>query len=88
MASAKPIVATGVDGIKEIVRDGINGFLVPPGESERLVQRIITLLENGDLARRMGEEGRSFLDSSFGIGRMVDRIGNLYEKLANEKLIK
>lgn len=88
MASAKPIVATGVDGIKEVVRDGINGFLVPPGESERLAQRIITLLENGDLARRMGEKGRRFLDSSFGIGRMVDRIGNLYEKLASEKLIK
>ena len=53
-----PVVATRVGGIPEIVVDGETGILVEPGNSEQLVQVILTLIENPALRRQMGEQGR------------------------------
>jgi glycosyltransferase involved in cell wall biosynthesis len=58
MASGLPVIASEIDGIPELVRDGETGLLVPPCNPERLAEAIIRLLDDADLARRMGEAGR------------------------------
>ncbi|MCD4754801.1 MAG: glycosyltransferase [Deltaproteobacteria bacterium] len=52
-----PLVATDVRGCREIVRNGVNGFLVPPKDPERLAQALATLLQNRGLRQKMGKAG-------------------------------
>ncbi|MFW5642163.1 MAG: glycosyltransferase [Roseicyclus sp.] len=58
MASGLPVVASAVDGIPELVRDGETGTLVPPGDAEALAGAILALLADPAAARRLGEAGR------------------------------
>lgn len=85
MAAGLPVVATRVDGASEAIGEGQTGFLVPPKDLDTLAQRIITLLNDRDLARRMGEEGRRSVDPRFNIEVMVQKVGQLYRELAKEK---
>jgi glycosyltransferase involved in cell wall biosynthesis len=54
LAAGKPLVATAVGGNLEVVREGDNGFLVPPDDAEALAMRMLTLLEDPPLRTRMG----------------------------------
>jgi len=57
MAAALPLIGSDVGGIPVLVRDGVNGFLVPPGDHELLSTRLRQLLGDAALRRRMGEAG-------------------------------
>ncbi|GAB6066997.1 glycosyltransferase family 4 protein [Methylothermus subterraneus] len=57
-ACRKPVVATRVGGIPEIVEDGVTGFLVERDDLEGLIAKVERLIENPELRRRMGEAGR------------------------------
>ncbi len=81
LASRVPVVATNVGGIPEIVRDGVNGILVPPGNPGVLAGAIISLLKNRDFAGRMAEEGFRLVKEKFSIKRMVDETRKIYERL-------
>jgi len=70
-----PIVAVNAGGMPEVVRDGVNELLVPPADTEALVQAISRLLSDRKLMRRMGQAGRSLVEREFSINRMVE--GNL-----------
>lgn len=85
MATGLPIVATAVDGNCELVKDGINGFLIPPKDYRLLAQRIITLLKEKERARSMGQAGQRMLIDSFSVGYMVSRIENVYDGLIKKK---
>lgn len=78
MASGLPVVASAVDGIPELVRDGETGTLVPPGDPERLADAILTLLHDPALARRMVEAGRQLVvarhDARRNAGRLLQTI--------------
>jgi glycosyltransferase involved in cell wall biosynthesis len=65
MASRLPVVASEVGGVPDLVRDGTTGFLVPPADDEALAERILWILKNEEAARRMGEEGRRFVEENF-----------------------
>lgn len=58
MARARPVVATEVGGLPELVEEGQNGRLVPPEDPEQLASAIIGLLQDGDELVQMGKEGR------------------------------
>lgn len=58
MACNVPIVASKIGGVPDVVKDGENGLLVPPKDSEALADAIIYLLENEDVRERMGKNGR------------------------------
>jgi glycosyltransferase involved in cell wall biosynthesis len=60
MATGLPVVATAVDGNSEIVREGINGRLTPPGNPPALAQAVIELLSNPRLMAQMGQAGQQF----------------------------
>lgn len=58
MAAAKPVVATDVRGSRELVRDGVNGYLVPVGDHQALAAALTTLSRDESLRRRMGQRSR------------------------------
>jgi len=64
-ASAKPVVAFRVGGVKEAVSDGNSGFLVERGNSDGLAEAILNLLSNPSLRQSMGEKGREFVQHNF-----------------------
>jgi len=63
-AVGRPVVATAVGGTPEIIRDGRSGILVPYGDAEAMATAVLRLLEDKQLARRMGAAGREYLAES------------------------
>ena len=85
MASSKPIIATDVGGVGEVVKDGENGFLIPSGDHNALAGRINALLEDQALASTLGENGRALLREKFSEDVMMNRIEALYDELTRGK---
>ncbi|MCP4649700.1 MAG: glycosyltransferase family 4 protein [PVC group bacterium] len=80
MSCAKPIVAYDTDGVREIVKDGINGFLIKPGEINSLANKVKVLLQDKTLAMRMGNKGKElFEESGFKTADMMQKIEALYQ---------
>lgn len=65
MATGMPVIGSCVGGIPDLVREGINGFLVPPGDEEILSQRLRWVLEHPTEAVQMGRHGRNFAEKFF-----------------------
>jgi glycosyltransferase involved in cell wall biosynthesis len=61
----KPVVATNVGGIPEMMIDGKTGFLVQQGNHEQLVKKLALLLEDKELAKKMGSNGHKFIEETF-----------------------
>lgn len=85
MAMKRPVVATRVGGIPEVVEDGRTGFLVSPEDPDALAQKVLTLLRDPALARRFGEAGRTRMEEHFSIGRMVAKYEGLFSELADRR---
>jgi glycosyltransferase involved in cell wall biosynthesis len=81
MGLAKPVVATAVGGNRELVSDGITGFLSPAGDAEALAERIITLCKDEDLRKSMGRRGREFFRANLTLERMVRETQRVYREL-------
>ncbi len=82
MAARLPVVATAVGGTPELVRDGVNGLLVPPGSPGALARRMSEALADRVRARRMGERGRRAVEREFDLAQMRLGYDALYEELA------
>lgn len=81
MAAGKPVVATRLGSIPEVVEEGITGLLVPPGDSRALACAIRAMLEDRERAREMGERGRQRVVARFDIQRTVHELESLYQTL-------
>ena len=81
MARGKPVIATGVGGVDSIVTDGETGIVVPPSDSERLAERILEVLREPGMARRIGEAGREVVRTHFRVDQMVARTAALYRDI-------
>lgn len=75
-----PVVATDVDGVPELVKNGETGLLVPPKNSSALAQAIITLLKDRKRAKEMGEAARKRVVPIFSAELMVKKIEDIYEE--------
>ena len=78
MACGKPVVATAVGGIPEIVEDGISGFLVLPRQPADAADRILRLLRDRDLRQRMGTRARQIVEQKFDLRANVAELVRLY----------
>jgi glycosyltransferase involved in cell wall biosynthesis len=85
-AVGKPIVTFEVEGVREIVQNGINGFIVPSRDIETLTERIIFLLEDLEQARNMGIQGREIVGDAWNVENMVNRIDEVYKEQIRMKL--
>ncbi|HEX3871647.1 MAG TPA: glycosyltransferase [Pirellulales bacterium] len=80
LACAKPVVATQVGSLGEVVQDGATGYLVRPGDAKALADRVITLFNDPARAQGLGRRGRSLVESKWSLEQMV--VG--YEDLITE----
>ncbi len=80
MASAVPVIATTAGGSPEIIQDGVEGFLVPAGDTQALADRLSCLLASPEQGRQLGARGRERYLREFTAGQMVDRTEAVYER--------
>lgn len=85
MVLAKPVVATKVGGIVDVVEDGKTGFLVPPKNPKALAEAMIRLLSDERLRKIMGKEARKRIDTRFSVQAMVSKIEEVYQELIKRK---
>ncbi len=85
LASGTPVVATRVGGVPDVVRDGVDGFLVEPGELERAADRLAMLAADPALRARFGEAGRARALERYSVARLVDDVDRLYRSLLAAK---
>jgi len=78
MSCGAPVVATSVGGVPEMVSDGANGLLVPPGDAGALAEALASVLSDDSLARRMGEEARRRTLEEFSVRVMAERTAGVY----------
>ncbi len=81
MASHTPIVASAVGGVPEMVEDGVNGLLVPPGDADALAAVCIDLLGQPDRLEALGEAGRRIAAERFDVVKQVNSLHTLYDEL-------
>lgn len=81
MAIGKPIIATNVGGVKEIVEDDNTGILVPSGDPKAMADAIIKLTNNKEKTMKMGMNGRRRVESFFNMDLMLVKYERLYQDL-------
>jgi len=85
MAMEKPIVAYNIRGVRDLVEDGANGFLVKFGDIDTLAERILYLMENPDIAKEMGKRGREKIEREFSLNVILPQMIALYREILEEK---
>jgi glycosyltransferase involved in cell wall biosynthesis len=86
MACARPVVATRVGGIPEVVVDGETGFLVPPRDPEALAAAIVRLVRDRGLREKMGAAGLARVQSAFSAEHMVKNTLRVYQRVAQRRI--
>lgn len=86
LALARPVVATDVGGVGEIIQDRVHGLLVPPRDPEALAQAILWMLQNKKEAQEMANRGRRRVEKYFTLDRMIEETEKLYDELIQEKI--
>ena len=80
LASGKPMIVTEAGGMPEIIKDSVNGFIVPVKDFESLASRIIQLLANNDLRERLGYTGRQMVELQYTKQIIAENTLRLYRK--------
>ena len=86
MAAGKPVIATAVGGVPELVKDGETGILIPPQDTKSLAQAILKLATNPELGQQMGQRGQTRAKEQFDIARTTRNYESLYMELLKKKV--
>jgi glycosyltransferase involved in cell wall biosynthesis/peptidoglycan/xylan/chitin deacetylase (PgdA/CDA1 family) len=78
MAAGLPVVATKVGGIPELVREGVTGRLVAPGDADSLASALLDVLDRPERAAEFGRAGRARIEQTYSFDRMVEQFEQLY----------
>jgi len=82
MASGLPVVATATTGSREVIEDGVNGFLVPIGDSEALAKKVLYLLNNPDKAEEIAQAGKAMVRERFNQEKIIEKIIKFWKDLS------
>jgi len=82
MAAGKPVVATDVGGVRDLIENDVSGFVVPAGDVDQMAQRIGQLLKDEDLRERMGQRGKEIAWERFRRDAVADRYYEIYREVA------
>jgi len=86
MASGKPVVATDVGGVKELIQDGATGFLVPAHNAEVMADKIMSLISDEKLRKAMGQVGRRLVEDKFTVEKMVSNTEKILQDFTDNKI--
>ena len=81
LASGTAVVASDTGGVSEIIREGQTGFLCSRGDLDAFADRVVLLLRNPDMARRLGRNGRALVEHLYSWTRVAEVTERLYEGL-------
>ncbi|MFN8224346.1 MAG: glycosyltransferase family 4 protein [Gaiellales bacterium] len=81
LAAGRPVVSTNVGGVADVVDEGETGFLVRPGDTHALAERLSVLADDPARARLMGETGRARVLERYAVSRLVGDVDALYRRL-------
>ena len=84
-ACGRPVIGTNVGGLKEIVIDGYNGFLINPGSVDEIKNKIIYALNNRELLKTMSENARKFIIEKYDWEGNAEIMKNLYTEMIEDK---
>ncbi|HCE9041093.1 TPA: glycosyltransferase family 4 protein, partial [Klebsiella michiganensis] len=85
MAFGRPVVGGNIGGIPEQIRDGIDGYLVEPGDADALARIMDSLAANPQQAREMGINARQRLEEKYDLARHMQVLQELYQQLVGEE---
>ena len=86
MAASRPVIASRVGGMAEVVRDGDNGLLVPPQDPAALAQALARLLDDPDFAKKLGDRAREDVEANYTLERLYREINEMYGELVEKKM--
>jgi len=84
MACEVPVVATNVGGLPEVVRDGVDGYLLETGRIDLMAQRTLDILQNSSLRLKMGRNAREAAKRRFSVSKVVQAYEAFYYKTLNQ----
>lgn len=79
LAQSRPVVATRIDGVTELIDDGVSGRLVPAGDAVALAAALIDLLQDRAQAEKLAQAGRQLVKARFSVTRMVQDVDAFYQ---------
>lgn len=79
-----PVVATDVGGVRDILKNNLNGYLIKPKDSEAIVKGVLKILKNKKIAQKMGKHNRNFVVANYSISKVVKRFLKILKKLKNQ----
>jgi len=77
MAHGMPVISTNVNGVQELIDEGINGLTVPPGDSESLFDALEYVFSNEKELDKLGQNAKAFVDEHFAVEKMVENLNDL-----------
>ena len=81
-AIGRPIITTNSIGCKDVVDDGINGFLIPTKDVDALVEKLRVLIDDKELRRKMGKAAREKAEREFSLDKVIEKHLSIYNELA------
>lgn len=87
MAFARPVIASDIQGNRELVQPGQNGLLFPPGNAAELSDRLLKLLSNSDLEEKMGLASRQVVQDRYSFDHITSRYRVLYQNIMSDRFL-
>ena len=81
MAARRPVIASAIGGPSELIDDGVDGLLVPPGDAAGLAAALRRLCGDAELRSSLAEQGRKRVEQEFTAAAMTARVTEVYEDL-------
>jgi glycosyltransferase involved in cell wall biosynthesis len=85
-ACGKPVIASRVGGIEDLVLDKVTGLLFDPGDTEQLARCLFDILNNSEWAKEAGLKGKCFAERNFSLEDVVDKLERLYGEVIEDRL--
>ncbi|MHA1381619.1 MAG: glycosyltransferase family 4 protein [Candidatus Helarchaeota archaeon] len=84
-AAGKPVIASNAGGLTDVIIDGKSGFIVDPGDYKELARKILLLLNNRKLRKKMGKRGKEIAKKRFMIDDVAHQVKNVYDLIYNHQ---
>jgi len=85
MAAGLPVIATDVGGTREVVDDGVTGYLLQPNDVQGLTRSICALAADANVRSEMGRRGREFVEQGYDWSRIAERTVEVYRGVLEQK---
>ena len=87
MACEKPVIASDLAGIRAVVSDGVDGWLVPPAEEDAWIEKIQSLLDDPRMRREMGIRGRAKIEARYAWPKIALQLVRIYEEVLAKRTV-